>query len=143
VHAREKRYLDITQRHLIDTKSEFNLTEATKEISQIFVRRWTYLIQDFKAEHEAVNESDIPSEKELLKAIRLEHRLDSMKHEIQQALVERGGVRVDVTIDAGELQEVEQSTLCSVKIVTKIKNYHWTAVEQQGEESPKYILNPE
>jgi hypothetical protein len=143
VRARIMRYLDITQRHLIDTKSIFDLSDATKEITKIFLRRWKYLIDDFQAENADIELGMIPTESDLIEAMQLEHRIDSLREEIQQALKDRGGVRVDIIVDSGQLLEIDQSTLCSLKIVTKIKNYNWTKIDEPGEEQAKYILNPE
>lgn len=143
VRSRVMRYLDITQRHLIDSKSAFDPAEAQKEITKIFLRRWEHLITDFIADNRNIKSSSVPTEKELIDAMRLNHRIASLQEEIQHAIDNRGGVRVDIIVDSSQLHEVEQTKLCSLKLITKVKNYHWTKVEEAGDEHAKYILNPE
>lgn len=142
VRQRILRYLEITQRQLIDGQSEFNRKESGKEIKKIFSRRWHYLIEDFRAEH-TVLDSSVPLESELFDAMSLDERLSALERDLKTAQKSPGGVKMDVDIASHHLQELDVSSLCNIKIQTKVRNYNWTLVEGAEDETPKYILNPE
>lgn len=143
VNSSVMRYLEITQRHLIDSSSEFNKKDIQKEIKKIFLRRWKYLIEEFLASHDDIDLATVPSENKLIEAMNLDKRVEMLEKEVKTAIEERGGYRLDVDVDGKRLEEYDTDTLCSVKVKTKIRNYNWTLVEGNDEESPKYILNPE
>lgn len=142
VNSRVMRYLEITQRHLIDSTTAFDTEEAEKEIRKIFLRRWKYLIEDFLKNNE-VDETSVPSQDKIIRAMKLDERVEKISQDIKKAVDKRGGCSIDVAISGQQLEELNAESLCAIKVKTKIKNYNWTMVEGTDEEDTKYILNPE
>jgi hypothetical protein len=145
VRQRILRYLETTQRQLIDSQAEFGsseVREAQKEVSKILARRWYYLLGDFRKQHD-VEDNTVPEESELFAALKLDQRFTALQRDVKEATKAGGGYRVDVEVSAHRLQDIDASAICNVKVQTKVRNYTWTVVEGTDEAIPKYILNPE